>query len=948
MPSPASFISLFSFGLIGQAYGLTVYTGSPPNLPSRKPFGFASKSTGGSLNASATYLATNAAELREALALPYTKTVYVKGVINGNELSDGTRASCQTYIDNTGSAGAAIRTYNFTEYIYSLNSTYLSLVSTAAAENKLFNGRNATEYRAYLGKLNGWRPVVSNTQKAAVGFTIRNNTSLIGLDSNAALNGINLYLNSVDNIWIRNLKLVSPADCFPAPETFPSSWNAKFDAVGLVTATNVWVDGCELQDQLSGEYVEPDVIPPGWEVDRFDGLFDCEDGSDNVTFSHNIIKNHHKSLLLGGGTKEADRDLGKMHFTIFGNHFQNSASRNPLMRFGSYDIAANLFESVNNNNPVYKRAGVPADAVFQYHMGVYNQSQVQLQDNVFVQTGSVPNDTSRIFTVTENLLSDRPTKLCVRPGSFTSTMNTKSVDLLAAAKGALTYAVGKGRAVADGIVFGCSGFAAIGTPPSTTFTSYSQVQSVLLTFHVLGKSCHRRLRQPSFSLQRHLDTPRLRLDLVSVTAVHGSLLVFSPESYIAMVATCESENTEAIDQSSFWDQDGIHWDAHRIGWAVSGAFALAAVIVTIVSVGRHARHYYVPKEQRQIIRILYMPLVYAIISWLSYRFFRAYTYYSFVVIIYEAITISAFMLLIIQYVASTSSGKTAEGALARKDKEKLPIPFCCWRYRPTKAYFMYTIKWSVLQYVIIRPTVSIIGIICEALHILCQSSWSYKHPSVYLTAVDFVSISVALYGLILFYDLTKHELKGRRPLAKFLTIKLIVMCTFYQEFVFDALQNHGIIKATNYWTGSNIADGLNALAITIEMVLFAFFMMWAYPISEYIRPELPKTSAKRAIMDSLNFGDFIAEIWGSLKFFYDYFTGKPHTRGMLKPDTPADFGEAFGVHDASGNLRTRGGSVANAADPEAARPFFANQPNAPRPSNLSGTRHTLPNGRPLA
>ncbi|CCO37959.1 Transmembrane protein 184C AltName: Full=Transmembrane protein 34 [Rhizoctonia solani AG-1 IB] len=233
-----------------------------------------------------------------------------------------------------------------------------------------------------------------------------------------------------------------------------------------------------------------------------------------------------------------------------------------------------------------------------------------------------------------------------------------------------------------------------------------------------------------------------------------------------MAATCESENTEAIDQTDRrLFKNGIHWDAHRIGWAVSGAFALAAIMVTVVSVGRHARHYHVPTEQRQIIRILYMPLVYAIVSWFSYRFFRAYTYYSLVVIIYEAITISAFMLLIIQYVASTSSGKTAEGALARKDKEKLPIP------------------WSVLQYVIIRPLVSIIGIICEALHILCQSSWSYKHPSVYLTAVDFVSISVALYGLILFYDLTKQELNGRRPLAKFLTIKLIVMCTFYQEFV---------------------------------------------------------------------------------------------------------------------------------------------------------------------
>ena len=56
------------------------------------------------------------------------------------------------------------------------------------------------------------------------------------------------------------------------------------------------------------------------------------------------------------------------------------------------------------------------------------------------------------------------------------------------------------------------------------------------------------------------------------------------------------------------------------------------------------------------------------------------------------------------------------------------------------------LQWSVLQYVIIRPAVSIAGIVCEALHILCQSSWSYKHPSVYLSAVDFVSIRYAHFG----------------------------------------------------------------------------------------------------------------------------------------------------------------------------------------------------------
>ncbi|KAF8183665.1 organic solute transporter Ostalpha-domain-containing protein [Pholiota molesta] len=376
-----------------------------------------------------------------------------------------------------------------------------------------------------------------------------------------------------------------------------------------------------------------------------------------------------------------------------------------------------------------------------------------------------------------------------------------------------------------------------------------------------------------------------------------------------------SPNQIAIDESHFWETDGIQWNTHRIGWTIAGGCAALTTIISAITVLQHCRSYTVPAEQRQILRILYMPPVYAIISFFSYRFFRNYTYYSFIEVGKRRpyYCRSTFLtLLIIEFVAATASGHSTDRALERKDKMPLPMPFCCWRYRPTKAYFMYTVKWSVLQYVIIRPLVSIAGIICERLDILCDSDgYSWRYASVYLAVIDFISIrhvcacfcaisDIALYGLLIFYGLMHEELEGRRPLAKFLAIKLIVMFTFYQSFVVSGRA----VDSNDYWTVVNIKDGLDALLICIEMVFFSAFMWWAYTPSEYTRKngEL-KTSIWRPLRDSINYMDFVHEIWGSLRFFADYARGRPTAHGyghrMLsqtdEQPRAMDFGQAFGV-----------------------------------------------------
>ncbi|GAP88886.1 putative polysaccharide lyase family 1 protein [Rosellinia necatrix] len=415
--------------------------GSVPALPDRRPFGFGAAATGGGVaDESNTYVVDNMMDLRSVLKMDTPRTVYVRGEIRGSQINETFSGDCQYYIDSSGVPG-----FNFTLYVMALNATYTDAVKAAVAAGEPFEGRNATEYLALLNRQNGWRGTAQNVQKSWEAIDAQGNLTLIGMDSTASLNGVSLIFNSRSNIIIRNLRLSSPRDCFPAPETYPSSWNARYDAVAFVTTTTAWLDGNVFADAAGGP-VAPDDFLWGWRVDRYDGLFDAEDGSDDVTFSHNVVANHHKSLLWGGGEKEGPRDVGRMHFTVFANHFANSSSRNPLMRFGTFYVANNVFSNYANKPPLYSAssgaeerggdlASIAAAAAaaetpylpdFQYNLGIYNLSSVLVSGNYFDQTGAYPSDRSRIFTFQNLATPSHPARFCSPPDSSSSSSSSSS------------------------------------------------------------------------------------------------------------------------------------------------------------------------------------------------------------------------------------------------------------------------------------------------------------------------------------------------------------------------------------------------------------------------------------------------------------------------------------------------------------------------------------------
>ncbi|TYJ53631.1 hypothetical protein B9479_005718 [Cryptococcus floricola] len=304
-----------------------------------------------------------------------------------------------------------------------------------------------------------------------------------------------------------------------------------------------------------------------------------------------------------------------------------------------------------------------------------------------------------------------------------------------------------------------------------------------------------------------------------------------------------------------------------------------------------------------------MPAVYSIVSFFSYRYYTEYEYYILAETAYEAVTLSAFLMLLMELVSMGTVDLNIGSALAEKDKKKFPFPFGFWRFRASKPYFWHALSFSVMQYVVLRPLISVIGIICQYYGVLCPEEYSIHYAEVYLDAVDFVSISVALYGLIVFYVLCKDELKGKKPLNKFLAIKLIVFFTFYQSFLFSILQSHGVIKATAMWTATNVSDGLSALCTCVEMVFFSVYMGWAYNWTDYTDPsknphqrETNFRTYLQAIWDTVNLSDFGVEVYRACRFFVNYARGKPGTHSestMLQrtfmPDTIPDQSQEIGM-----------------------------------------------------
>ncbi|KAL7213162.1 hypothetical protein ACSBR2_015801 [Camellia fascicularis] len=254
---------------------------------------------------------------------------------------------------------------------------------------------------------------------------------------------------------------------------------------------------------------------------------------------------------------------------------------------------------------------------------------------------------------------------------------------------------------------------------------------------------------------------------------------------------------------------------------------------TIQLLSQHLFYWKNPKEQKAIIIIILMAPIYAIVSFVGLVDFRGskpfFLYLDSIKECYEAFVIAKFLSLMYSYLKiSISKNIVPDEIKGREIHHSFPMTLFQPHTVHLNHHTLKLLKYWTWQFVVIRPVCSALMITLQVLDIYPSwVSWTF-------TIILNVSVSLALYSLVVFYHVFAKELAPHKPLPKFLCIKGIVFFCFWQGIVLDILVALGVIKSHHFWLDvEHIEEAIQNVLVCLEMVVFSVLQQYAYHVAPY-------------------------------------------------------------------------------------------------------------------
>lgn len=105
---------------------------------------------------------------------------------------------------------------------------------------------------------------------------------------------------------------------------------------------------------------------------------------------------------------------------------------------------------------------------------------------------------------------------------------------------------------------------------------------------------------------------------------------------------------------------------------------------------------------------------------------------------------------------------------------------CCLVGKTYTIGFLRFCKQATLQFCLVKPVMAFVIIFLQAFGHYRDGDWSPDGGYIYITIIYNISVSLALYGLFLFYFATRDLLTPFEPVLKFCTVKSVIFLSFWQ------------------------------------------------------------------------------------------------------------------------------------------------------------------------
>eukprot|EP01102_Stenamoeba_stenopodia_P014557 TRINITY_DN4846_c0_g1_i1.p1 TRINITY_DN4846_c0_g1~~TRINITY_DN4846_c0_g1_i1.p1 ORF type:complete len:503 (-),score=127.31 TRINITY_DN4846_c0_g1_i1:137-1645(-) len=291
-------------------------------------------------------------------------------------------------------------------------------------------------------------------------------------------------------------------------------------------------------------------------------------------------------------------------------------------------------------------------------------------------------------------------------------------------------------------------------------------------------------------------------------------------------------------------------EIYKIGCWTGSIFSILATLFTIKVMWGHLKFYNEPELQRLIVRIVMMIPIYAIDSMFSIIFPEWALIFDTLRDCYEAYVIYVFFSLLVRFIETSQFNLMKY--LSEQPPHKHPIPLCCFHFSPG-GVFMHTCKQMILQYTIVKPILAGLVIFLELRGTYHEGDFSPKYGYLYVCIIENISVTLALYYLVLFYLVSHDPLEPFRPVAKFLCVKMIIFFTFWQGIVISGLVFWGFLDDEAWGRGIPFSVFINDWLICIEMLFFALAFGYAFGVKTYRNvPESARAQVAHQITSILN------------------------------------------------------------------------------------------------